>query len=227
MMFTAIHCGFIVLALLQTLSAAVATVKGGYDSPSSCCQIETYGSPDTSNCPDIQIALMDVLQQEVLVDTDHRLSCSTLDETWDDIIDAPNFSGLYYDGDIQASTFEELVAFNYGEAFLITGWEYSNPVAFYGEHFARVTFDLTISTECKDEDGNNIKYTHEQCQFLAYCRGAENRITELHGTHIIQELKSMFVVSQGSSENSASCAAQMHSALNGTFPPPASICYHV
>ena len=108
----------------------------------------------SSNCPDIQVALLDVLQNQVFVGTRSKLSCLALDAVWNEIVDASLFSGLHYDGKMQAKTFEELVSFNYGETSVISGWEYSNVVAIYGEHFARVTFDLRTTTECQDDEGD-------------------------------------------------------------------------
>lgn len=185
-------------------------------------QIEPYGPHASSNCPDIQVALMDVLQKKVF-GTRSQLSCLFLDALWNDILDAPLFSGLYYDGKMLAKTFEELVSFNYGETFLISSWEYSNLAAVYGEHFARVTFDLHITTECQDDAGDNRKYFQEQVQFLAYCRGAENKITELHRTHS-EEANSTFL---HQASNDISCQEAIKVAWNGTFPPPPSICYHL
>ncbi|KAI2491730.1 hypothetical protein MHU86_22839 [Fragilaria crotonensis] len=185
-------------------------------------QIEPHGAPASSNCPDIQVTLMDVLQTKVF-GTRSQLSCLVLDALWNDIVDAPLFSGLYYDGKMQAKTFEELVSFNYGETFLISGWEYSNLVAVYGEHFARVTFDLRITTECQNDGGDNRKYFHEQVQILAYCRGAEDKITELHRTQN-NEANSTFL---NQMSNDRSCLNAINVAWNGTFPPPPSICYHL
>ena len=186
-------------------------------------QSESTGSHVSSNCPDIQVALLDVLQNQVFIGTRSQLSCLALDAVWNEIVDARLFSGLHYDGKMQARTFEELVSFNYGETFVISGWEYSNPVAIYGEHFARVTFDLRITTECQDDEGDNRKYFDEQVQILAYCRGAEDKITELHLTHN-DEVNSTFLheISSG-----RACQKAAIVAWNGTFPPPPSICYHL
>ena len=186
-------------------------------------QIEPTGSHLSSNCPDIQVALLDVLQNQVFIGSRSHLNCLVLDAMWNEIVDASLFSGLHYDGKMQARTFEELVSFNYGETFLISAWEYSNPVTIYGEHFARVTFDLRIATECQGDAGNNHKYFHEQVQLLVYCRGAVDKITELHRTHN-EAVISTFL---HEISDKSSCQKVTIGAWNGTFPPPPSICYHL